>query len=95
MKLGFVTEAASCAVTKIAKRISLTSLKTKRLSKVTYIPLTDTPRALREHGISVSYHSLWRAAVEGRIPTAKQNGRWMVNTTEVETIARHFALVKQ
>lgn len=60
-----------------------------------HLSLTDTPRELRQRGVTVTYEKLWRAAMEGRIPSVRQGRRWFVKTTDIDTIAATFAPVEQ
>jgi len=55
------------------------------------IPLPDAPRALRAHGVSLSYLSLWRRVVAGDVPATRHGGRWSIDPTDLPGIARLLA----
>ena len=52
--------------------------------------LANTPRALILHGGSASYMTIWRAAVDGRIPAHRLGGRWFIRDTDLPRIAAAF-----
>lgn len=39
------------------------------------IPLTAAAAALAPYGVRAGYHSLWTLAVNGRLPSVRQNNR--------------------
>lgn len=53
-----------------------------------YISLTDTPRALREHGATCSYMHIWKAVVGGDIPAQRIRNRWHVLKADLPAIAQ-------
>ena len=59
------------------------------------LSLTDTPRELRQRGVSTTYQALWRAAMEGRIPAIRQGRRWFIRAADLDAIATVFAAVEQ
>ena len=54
------------------------------------ISLSDLPRALALHGVFPSYLTVWRAAVDGRIPAERAGGRWFVHDVDLPRIAATF-----
>jgi hypothetical protein len=54
------------------------------------IPLTDLPRALREHGAAPSYQQCWQAIVAGNVPARRAGSRWIVRAADLPEIARTF-----
>lgn len=52
------------------------------------IPLTDLPRALREHGAAPSYQQCWKAIVAGDVPARRAGSRWTVRAADLPEIAR-------
>lgn len=52
------------------------------------IPLTDLPRALREHGAAPSYQQCWKAVIAGDVPAARAGSRWIVQAADLPAIAR-------
>ena len=54
------------------------------------IQLSDLPRALAGHGVFPSYLSVWRAAVDGRIPAERTGARWFVECADLPRIAAAF-----
>ena len=54
------------------------------------IPLNEVPRLLRQRGVLVSYPKLWRAAVEGEIPTERKGARWHVRKGDLDAIVAHY-----
>ena len=54
------------------------------------IPLALLPRALREkYGDAVicNYRALYSRVVDGVIPAAQRNGRWSVESNDLDSIA--------
>ena len=51
------------------------------------IPLPDAPRALKAHGASITYLSLWRLVVAGDVPAERAGGRWVINPADLPRIA--------
>jgi hypothetical protein len=52
------------------------------------IPLPLLSRALRDrYAVSCSYRSLYNKAVDGTIPADWVNGRWSVDSDNLQTIA--------
>lgn len=51
------------------------------------IYLTDLPRVLREQGIKISYHKLWRLAIEGDIPTHRDGKRMFIDAADLPKVA--------
>ena len=51
----------------------------------------ELPEALREtralHGAAPSYHVLWRAVVEGRVPAGRLGNRYTVKRTDLPQVA--------
>lgn len=54
------------------------------------ISLSDLPRALSAHHIAPSYLTVWRAAVDGRIPAQRVGSRWFVKGADLPCIAAAF-----
>ena len=54
------------------------------------MPLSDGPRAIIPLGGSVSYMTLWRAAIDGRVPAQKKGSRWFVSAADIPQIAAVF-----
>ena len=54
------------------------------------IPLNELPRLLRQRGVIVSYPKVWRAAVEGEIPTIRKGQRWHIDPANLDAIAAHY-----
>lgn len=52
------------------------------------IPLTDLPRALREHGAAPSYQQCWKAIIAGDFPALRSGSRWTVRAADLPEIAR-------
>ena len=52
--------------------------------------LSDLPRALLPLHVAPSYLTVWRAAVDGRIPAERVGGRWFVNGADLPRIAAAF-----
>jgi hypothetical protein len=52
------------------------------------IPLPDAPRALRGHGVSISYLQLWRRVVAGDVPARRDGSRWSIDPADLPGIAR-------
>jgi hypothetical protein len=50
--------------------------------------LTDTPRALRAHGVQCSYLTLWRRVVAGDVPASRVGNRWAVSPADLPLIAQ-------
>jgi hypothetical protein len=44
-------------------------------------------------GKSFTYHSLWTAAVTGRIPARRDSGRWRVQRADIPVIVSQLGLV--
>lgn len=53
-----------------------------------HIFLTDAPRALRAHGVTVSYLKLWRRVVAGDVPATRAGTRWLVSPADLPVIAQ-------
>lgn len=53
-----------------------------------HISLTDTPRALREHGAACSYMLVWKAVVAGDIPAQRIRNRWHILKSDLPAIAQ-------
>jgi hypothetical protein len=53
-----------------------------------HISLTDTPRALRDHGAACSYMNIWKAVVAGDIPAQRIRNRWHVRKADLPAIAQ-------
>lgn len=54
------------------------------------ISLPEAPAALREAGADISYCTLWRAAVEGRLPAVKHRRRWFVRMDDLLDFAANY-----
>jgi hypothetical protein len=52
------------------------------------VTLTDLPRALRVHGVKVSYQQCWRAVVAGDIPAQRDGSKWRVVEADLPRIAQ-------
>jgi hypothetical protein len=52
------------------------------------VPLTDLPRALRLHGLRLSYQQCWKAVVSGDVPARRAGSRWIVEAADLPEIAR-------
>jgi len=59
----------------------------------TTISLTDTPRALREHGATCSYMQLWKAVVAGDIPAQRIGTKWILRKADLPVIAQTLTQV--
>lgn len=64
------------------------ALLQKGLNMSEHISLTDTPRALREHGATCSYMLVWKAVVGGNIPAERIRNRWHVRKADLPAIAQ-------
>ena len=53
-----------------------------------HISLTNTPRALREHGATCSYMHLWKAVVAGDIPAQRIGSKWVLRKADLPEIAK-------
>jgi hypothetical protein len=40
-----------------------------------------------EHGVSTTYHLLWKAVVEGRVPAHRVGKRWKVRPNDTPQVA--------
>lgn len=49
--------------------------------------ITDTPRALRDHGVICSYHQIWQGVVAGNIPALRRGKRWTIDKADLPAIA--------
>jgi hypothetical protein len=56
------------------------------------VPLTDLPRALREHGAALSYQQCWQAVVAGDVPARRAGSRWIVEAADLPEIARTLSV---
>ena len=52
------------------------------------ISLNELPRALREHDVKVTYPTVWRAVVDGRIPAIRDGRRWFIDPANMPAIAQ-------
>lgn len=52
------------------------------------IYLTDLPRVLREQGIKISYHKLWRLAIEGEVPTQRDGKRMFIDAAVLPNVTQ-------
>ena len=57
------------------------------------ISLIDLPRALRDQGVTANYSTVWRAAVDGRIPATRDGRRWWIDPSDMPTIMRTLSTV--
>ncbi len=55
------------------------------------ISLNELPRALREHDVSVTYPTVWRAVVDGRIPAIREGRRWFIDPANMPEIVTTLA----
>ena len=55
-----------------------------------HLPIVAAPRALLPFGVSVSYHKVWKYAVEGRIPASLIGGKWHLAEADLPAIADAF-----
>ena len=53
-----------------------------------HISLTNTPRALRQHGATCSYMQVWKAVVSGDVPAQRIRNRWHVRKADLPMIAQ-------
>ena len=53
-----------------------------------YLTLTELPRRLREEGVAVNYHTVWKRATNGQIPVERIGGRFFVAVADLPEIAR-------
>lgn len=55
------------------------------------IPLTAAAAALAPHGVRAGYHTLWTLAVNGRLPSVRQNSRvYLVGpAADLATLVKH------
>ena len=54
------------------------------------IALIEVPRALREFGVTASYHRVWNRVIDGRIPATKVGKRWMIARSDLPAAADLF-----
>src|SRR5215213_9840354 len=58
------------------------------------LPLTDAAHELsRLHGVPVSYFRLWAAVIAGRVPAARDGGRWHMNRPDLPVAAEALKLL--
>jgi hypothetical protein len=58
------------------------------MSKIT---LTEVPARINATGLNISYHRIWRAAIEGRFPTERNGKRLFVNVEDLPKVLDVFA----
>ena len=51
------------------------------------LKLIEALPELRQHGIATTYHRLWAAVVEGRIPAVRVGKRWKIRRSDLSHAA--------